>query len=183
MQTADFLCRICRSRNLCRQCVPAWPQQEQSGDRQTRACSQRHALQHATATALRLRRGNAFADLSQPFEARQESVGFIYNRIWAAIKREALAVVAEGVATPEEVDRIFTLTLHSPYGPFRAMDAVGLDVVLDVEEHYAEVREGIPEAPRELLREYLDQGRLGAKSGRGFYDDYSSAKLDSGRDE
>lgn len=107
-----------------------------------------------------------------PFEARQESVGFIYNRIWAAIKREALEVVAEGVATPEEVDRIFQLTLRSPYGPFRAMDAVGLDVVLDIEEHYAALRDGIPDRPRQLLREYLDQGRLGLKSGQGFYDDY-----------
>lgn len=107
-----------------------------------------------------------------PFEVRQESVGFIYNRIWAAIKRESLAVVAEGVATPEEVDRIFQLSLGARYGPFRAMDIVGLDVVLDIEDHYAALRDGIPEGPRQLLREYLDQGRLGMKSGQGFYDDY-----------
>jgi 3-hydroxybutyryl-CoA dehydrogenase len=53
------------------------------------------------------------------------------------------------------------------------MDAIGLDVVLDIEEHYASVRDGIPEAPRKLLREYLDNGWLGCKSGRGFYDDYA----------
>jgi 3-hydroxybutyryl-CoA dehydrogenase len=107
-----------------------------------------------------------------PFEVHGESTGFIYNRIWAAIKREALAVVAEGVSTPEEVDRIFTLSLGAPFGPFRMMDAVGLDVVLDIEEHYAAEREGIPEGPRELLRRYIAEGRLGAKSGRGFYDDH-----------
>ena len=107
-----------------------------------------------------------------PFEVHGESTGFIYNRIWAAIKREALAVVAEGVSTPEDVDRIFTDTLGAPFGPFRMMDAVGLDVVLDIEEHYAEEREGIPEGPRALLREHLAEGRLGAKSGRGFYEDY-----------
>jgi 3-hydroxybutyryl-CoA dehydrogenase len=107
-----------------------------------------------------------------PFEVRAESVGFIYNRIWAAIKREALAVVAEGVATPDEVDEIFKLSLHAPYGPFRAMDLVGLDVALDIEEHYAAIRDGIGEAPRRLLREYIDEGRLGVKSGHGFYDDY-----------
>jgi 3-hydroxybutyryl-CoA dehydrogenase len=50
---------------------------------------------------------------------------------------------------------------------------VGLDVVLDIEEHYAEVRRGLPEGPRRLLRKYIDEGRLGVKSGRGFYD-YSS---------
>ena len=107
-----------------------------------------------------------------PFEVHRESQGFIYNRIWAAIKREALAVVAEGVSTPEDVDRIFTLTLGAPFGPFRMMDAVGLDVVLDIEEHYAAEREGIPEGPRTLLREHIADGRLGQKSGRGFYDDW-----------
>ena len=109
-----------------------------------------------------------------PFEVRRESTGFIYNRIWAAIKREALAVVAEGVSTPEDVDRIFRLSLGAPHGPFRMMDTVGLDVVLDIEEHYATEREGVPEGPRRLLREYIDQGRLGAKTGRGFYDDYGA---------
>ena len=107
-----------------------------------------------------------------PFRVRSESVGFIYNRIWAAIKREALAVVAEGVATPAEVDSIFELSLGARRGPFRAMDDVGLDVVLDIEEHYAAVRDGIPDAPRQLLRQYVDRGWLGVKRGRGFYDDY-----------
>jgi 3-hydroxybutyryl-CoA dehydrogenase len=107
-----------------------------------------------------------------PFRVRRESVGFIFNRIWAAMKREALAIVAEGVATPEEVDRIYQLALGARRGLFRAMDLTGLDVILDIEEHYAAEREGIPEAPRQLLRKYIEQGRLGVKSGIGFYDDY-----------
>ncbi|ETW22911.1 3-hydroxyacyl-CoA dehydrogenase family protein [Mycobacterium gastri] len=109
-----------------------------------------------------------------PFEVRGESVGFIFNRIWAAIKREALMVVQEGVATPEDVDRIFQDVFRSPAGPFRMMDQIGLDVVLDVEEHYAQVRDGIPEGPRLLLREYLARGDFGVKSGRGFYSDYDA---------
>ena len=117
-----------------------------------------------------------------PFEVHAESVGFIYNRIWAAIKREALSVVAAGVASPEEVDRIFQLSLHSAYGPFRAMDLVGLDVVLDIEEHYAQARDGLPEAPRGLLRDYIEQGRLGVKSGRGFYEDYAAPTPDEGEE-
>ncbi|VBA49274.1 putative 3-hydroxybutyryl-CoA dehydrogenase [Mycobacterium attenuatum] len=111
-----------------------------------------------------------------PFEVRQESVGFIFNRIWAAIKREALMVVQEGAATPEDVDRIFQDVFRSPAGPFRMMDQVGLDVVLDVEEHYAQIRDGIPEGPRTLLREYLGRGHLGVKSGRGFYADYDAGR-------
>ncbi len=107
-----------------------------------------------------------------PFHVRRESVGFIFNRIWAAIKRESLAVVAEGVSSPEEVDRIYTQVLGAATGPFRLMDRVGLDVVLNIEEHYAAVRPSLPAAPRELLREYISSNHLGVKTGRGFYDDY-----------
>jgi 3-hydroxybutyryl-CoA dehydrogenase len=105
-----------------------------------------------------------------PFRVRRESDGFIFNRIWAAIKRECLLVVQEGVATPEDVDEMWTIFTRPGIPPFRLMDRVGLDVVLNIEEHYASVRPGLPEGPRELLREYIDQGRLGVKSGRGFYD-------------
>jgi 3-hydroxybutyryl-CoA dehydrogenase len=52
------------------------------------------------------------------------------------------------------------------------MDKVGLDVVLDIEEHYAAVRPGIPAEPRQLLKQYVEQGHLGIKSGKGFYSDY-----------
>src|SRR5262249_3899851 len=65
-----------------------------------------------------------------PYHVRRESTGFIFNRVWAAIKRESLAVVAEGVAAPEDVDSIFELTFGTSHGPFRLMDMVGLDVVL-----------------------------------------------------
>jgi 3-hydroxybutyryl-CoA dehydrogenase len=105
-----------------------------------------------------------------PFWVRRESDGFIFNRIWAAIKRECLMVVEEDVAPPEDVDAMWEIFTRAGVPPFRLMDRVGLDVVLDIEEHYAAVRDGIPEGPRKLLREYTDQGRLGVKSGRGFYD-------------
>jgi 3-hydroxybutyryl-CoA dehydrogenase len=105
-----------------------------------------------------------------PARVRRESDGFIFNRIWAAIKRECLMVVEEGVASPEDVDRLWGLFTAAGIPPFRMMDKVGLDVVLNIEEHYAEVRPGLPEGPRRLLRRYLDEGRLGEKSGRGFYE-------------
>jgi 3-hydroxybutyryl-CoA dehydrogenase len=106
-----------------------------------------------------------------PFEARKESTGFIFNRVWAAVKRESLEVVAEGVSTPQDVDQMFQLNTGSA-GPFRMMDQVGLDVVLDIEEHYCAEHPEYPEGPRRLLRTYIQQGRLGVKSGIGFYDDY-----------
>jgi 3-hydroxybutyryl-CoA dehydrogenase len=106
-----------------------------------------------------------------PFEARKESTGFIFNRVWAAVKRESLEVVAEGVSTPQDVDQMFQLNTGSA-GPFRMMDQVGLDVVLAIEEHYCAEHPEYPEGPRRLLRTYIQQGRLGVKSGAGFYDDY-----------
>jgi 3-hydroxybutyryl-CoA dehydrogenase len=118
--------------------------------------------------------GLLLAELPQyglaPFHVLAESVGFIFNRIWAAIKRESLMVVAEGVSTPADVDRIFELSVGTRGGPFRLMDMVGLDVVLDIEEHYASLHPELPELPRKLLREYVSQDRLGMKSGRGFYE-------------
>ena len=109
-----------------------------------------------------------------PFRARVESRGFIYNRIWAAIKRESLMVAAEGVATPAEIDALYSMVTGEKSGPFRKMDRVGLDVVLDIEENYAANRPGIPESPRDFVRTYIDKGWLGIKAGRGFYDDYES---------
>jgi 3-hydroxybutyryl-CoA dehydrogenase len=106
-----------------------------------------------------------------PFRVRRESDGFIFNRIWASIKRECLMVVEEGVATPEDVDEMWRIFTRPGIAPFQLMDRVGLDVVLAIEEHYADVRAGIPEGPRALLRRYIDEGRLGVKSGGGFYDD------------
>lgn len=104
-----------------------------------------------------------------PFEARKESVGFIFNRIWAAIKRESIAVVAEGVARPEDVDGMFRTNWDRPYGPFEMMDRIGLDVVLDIEKHYAQENPHLPQSVRDLLQQYVDAGKLGVKTGEGWY--------------
>jgi len=104
-----------------------------------------------------------------PFEVRQESTGFIFNRIWAAIKRETLAVVAEGVARPEDIDGMFKVNRRVLDAPFRLMDQIGLDVALDIENHYAEEFPHLPKNVRDLLQGYVDAGKLGVKSGQGFY--------------
>jgi 3-hydroxybutyryl-CoA dehydrogenase len=106
----------------------------------------------------------------RPFEARKESMGFIFNRVWAAMKREVLDVAAQGISTPEEIDELWMMNTGFPEGIFRSMDRIGLDVVLDIEENYASVYPHLPEAPRRLLRQYVDAGQLGVKSGRGFYE-------------
>ncbi|MFB7718965.1 3-hydroxyacyl-CoA dehydrogenase family protein [Nocardia sp. NPDC056100] len=111
-----------------------------------------------------------------PFHCRKESTGFIFNRIWAALKRESLEVVYEGVSIPEDVDAMFSMNFGTKAGPFRMMDQVGLDVVLDIEEHYAQENPNLPEGPRILLRKYIAEGKLGVKSGEGFYADYPQPK-------
>jgi 3-hydroxyacyl-CoA dehydrogenase len=93
-----------------------------------------------------------------------------YYRIWAAIKREALLVAAEQVATPAQVDEIFKDVLKTPKGPFEQMDVVGLDVVHDIEEHYAETRSGMPDLPRQFLNTFIKDNKLGVKTGCGFYE-------------
>jgi 3-hydroxyacyl-CoA dehydrogenase len=112
-----------------------------------------------------------------PFHVRKESVGFIFNRIWAAVKRESLEVVEEGVSTPAEVDHIFEILLGTHGGPFRLMDKVGLDVVLDIEEHYAAIRPDLSAGSRKLLKQYIKEGRLGLKTGKEFYTDYEQRRL------
>ena len=108
----------------------------------------------------------------KPHRVRKQSAGFIFNRIWAAIKRESLLVVAEGVAEPQDVDALFADLFKSEITPFRFMDEVGLDVVLDVENHYCEVA-GVENKSAPMLQEYIAKGWLGVKSGRGFYNDYA----------
>jgi len=106
----------------------------------------------------------------RPVHVKNESVGYVYNRIWAAIKREVLLELSEGVATPAEIDAIFKDILNAPKGPCEQMDVVGLDVVLDIEEHYADVRGNIPTAPREYLKDFIAKRGRGVKDKKGFYE-------------
>lgn len=102
--------------------------------------------------------------------SRKESVGLMGNRIWAAIKRECLYVAAEGIAEPSEIDELLTLALGMPKGPFQNMDEVGLDVVADIENHYAQVRPAhCPPEVQDYLKKYTSAGHLGIKTGEGFY--------------
>ncbi|KAH0027085.1 NAD(P)-binding protein, partial [Aureobasidium melanogenum] len=102
-----------------------------------------------------------------PYTAKKESTGFIFNRIWAAIKREVLAVIEEGVADPKTIDDIWKEQYSSPVGPCAMMDSVGLDTVHHIESHYVHDR-GLPDNILDWLqRNYLDQGKLGNKCDKG----------------
>jgi 3-hydroxybutyryl-CoA dehydrogenase len=100
---------------------------------------------------------------------RGQSKGFIINRIWRAVKRESLRVVDEGVADPEDVDRLWMLFFQTKYAPFGIMDMVGLDVVADIEASYHAVSPDPTDRPSKTLHRLIEEGKLGEKSGRGFY--------------
>ena len=104
-----------------------------------------------------------------PVIVRRESTGFVFNRIWRAVKKEALRVVDAGIASCEDVDRTWMIQWETPMGPFALMDAVGLDVVRDIEMVYFGESEDPTDAPPQVLLDKIAQGHLGVKTGRGFY--------------
>nr|WP_281363881.1 3-hydroxyacyl-CoA dehydrogenase family protein [Leifsonia soli] len=99
----------------------------------------------------------------------RDSPGFASSRLGVLLGLEAIRMVEEGVATPEDIDTAMTLGYKHPVGPLRLTDIVGLDVRLDIAEYLS--RELGPRfEPPELLRRMAAEGMLGRKSGRGFYD-------------
>ncbi|KAH6611624.1 dehydrogenase [Trichoderma cornu-damae] len=106
---------------------------------------------------------------TSPYVARKESTGFIFNRLWAAVKRETLTILAEGVSVPEEIDAMWTeMFINGGSTPCRTMDGVGLDTVAFIENHYIAERGLSPEKTVDFLQEnYLGQGKLGAKCAKG----------------
>jgi 3-hydroxybutyryl-CoA dehydrogenase len=104
----------------------------------------------------------------------REAPGFITSRINALIGNEAFAMLEAGIASAADIDKAVKLGLNHPMGPFEMVDLVGLDVRLRILD-YLHSTLGEKYKPSPLLRQYVRQGRLGRKSGRGVHD-YSSAK-------
>jgi 3-hydroxybutyryl-CoA dehydrogenase len=109
--------------------------------------------------------------------------GFVANRIQFALASEAIALVAEGLATPSEVDRVVKSSFGfrlGAYGPFEIMDQAGADTYLSVFQYLYD-KLGKPYfKPPELLEKQVEAGRLGLKSAGGFYD-YGSGAVDAMR--
>ncbi len=104
-----------------------------------------------------------------PFLVRRENTGFIFNRIWRAVKKESLRLVDQGVATFEDVDRSWMIQMETSMGPFAMMDHIGLDVVRDIEQVYYEESGDPSDAPPQVLLDKIAGGELGVKAGKGFY--------------
>lgn len=95
--------------------------------------------------------------------------GFVVNRILVPMINEALFVLAEGLATPEDIDAGMKLGCNQPIGPLALADMIGLDVCLAVMEVYLNEFGDSKYRPCPLLKEMVAAGRLGRKTGRGVY--------------
>jgi 3-hydroxybutyryl-CoA dehydrogenase len=104
-----------------------------------------------------------------PVVVNGEVTGYIFNRLWRAIKKTALHIVDRGYASVEDVDRAFMIGIQAPFGPFMGMDAVGLDVVLAIEEQWYKESGDESDKPPKILVEKVKRGELGIKTGKGFY--------------
>ena len=95
--------------------------------------------------------------------------GFVVNRILVPMINEAFFVLAEGLATPEDIDAGMKLGCNHPIGPLALADMVGLDVCLAVMDVYLQEFGDSKYRACPLLKEYVAAGRLGRKTGRGVY--------------
>ncbi|KRE56737.1 3-hydroxybutyryl-CoA dehydrogenase [Paenibacillus sp. Soil750] len=99
----------------------------------------------------------------------QDFPGFVSNRILMPMINEAIFTVYEGVATVEAVDTVMKLGMNHPMGPLELADFIGLDTCLSIMEILHEGFKDSKYRPCPLLRKYVKAGRLGRKSGQGFY--------------
>lgn len=95
--------------------------------------------------------------------------GFIVNRILLPMINEAIYALGDGVGTAEHIDEAMQLGSNQPMGPLALADLIGLDTVMSIMEVMHHMFGDDKYRPAPLLRRYVDAGRLGRKSGRGFY--------------
>ena len=98
-----------------------------------------------------------------------DAPGFVSNRILCPMLNEAILTLQEGVAKPEAIDGIMKLGMNHPIGPLALSDLIGLDTVLHIMNVLHEGLGDDKYAPAPLLIDMVDQGKLGRKSGEGFY--------------
>jgi 3-hydroxybutyryl-CoA dehydrogenase len=106
-----------------------------------------------------------------PIELHRESLGYVFNAMYNALNREAITLAANGVATVEDIDRAWTTIMKTAQGPFGMLDFVGIDTAWHITDYWAKAT-GDPQLVTNAawLKGYLDQGRAGVKTGKGFYD-------------
>jgi len=105
----------------------------------------------------------------EPVIVKKDVAGFVVNRVLIPALNEAVGLVDQGVATPEDIDKAIKLGLNWPMGPLTLLDYVGLDTTLAITEvMQKEIDQKYQANP--LLRQMVRAGLLGRKTGKGFYD-------------
>jgi 3-hydroxybutyryl-CoA dehydrogenase len=106
-----------------------------------------------------------------PIELRREHHGYVFNAMYTALNREAITMAEQGVASIEDIDRSWMHVSKWPYGPFGALDAVGLDTAWKITDYWSRELRSDEQLRRnaDFLKAYVDRGDLGVKSGQGFY--------------
>ncbi len=107
----------------------------------------------------------------KPVVLQKESLGFVANRLQAAIAREAISIVEKGIATPEEIDTVIINSIGRRYqtsGVFELADLAGLDVGFAVVSQLFSDLESSPDIPK-LFTDKVEKEEMGAKTGKGFY--------------
>jgi 3-hydroxybutyryl-CoA dehydrogenase len=99
----------------------------------------------------------------------KDSYGFVVNRVLIPMINEAVNCLYEGLAAPEAIDEVMKLGANHPIGPLALADLIGLDITLNVMETLYQGFEDSKYRPSPLLKQMVDAGYLGRKSGRGFY--------------
>ena len=104
-----------------------------------------------------------------PLRVRKEILGFCFNSVWRAIKKQALYMWGNGFVDFRDIDRAWCLFTKMKTGPFALMDSVGLDTVYNIEMVYYNESKDPKDKPPDALMEKIKKGELGVKSGKGFY--------------
>ena len=100
----------------------------------------------------------------------RDSPGFASSRLGIALGLEAMRMLEEGVASAADIDRAMELGYNHPMGPLKLTDLVGLDVRLRIADYLHQALGAERFAPPAILRRLVAEGKLGKKSGHGFYD-------------
>ena len=105
-----------------------------------------------------------------PIELKKEQHGYVFNTMLSELMASALSLAAKEVASVEDIDRAWMGIMKTGVGPFGIMDSIGLETVYKVTDYWAGVKDD-PQAKANaaFLKERVDKGNLGVKTGQGFY--------------
>jgi len=104
-----------------------------------------------------------------PLSVNRELLGFCFNRVWRAVKKETLYMWANGFVDFMDIDKAWMIFTGMKMGPFGLMDLVGIDTIYNIEMVYYDDSKDPKDHPPKALLNKIEKGELGVKTGKGFY--------------